>query len=142
MKLFVFLICSMCSMVLFHHVDATSYQFDIRQSLATIDLLLKAGLSTLKVHVSSLFQSTSGKIPIDGTPLIMNYFAHDCDIHIGRKRMLLDKIISCEAEVTEAVTKTSNTCVASSQTEAVQCAVKKILEKIKSDAEKDKNSTY
>lgn len=58
----VFLICSMSSMVLFHHIDATSYKFDLRQSLATINLLLKAGLSNLKVHVTSLFESSSGQV--------------------------------------------------------------------------------
>ncbi|XP_064596543.1 uncharacterized protein LOC135463155 [Liolophura sinensis] len=77
--------------------------------------------------VTSFFGGQSGDMPLEGTQMKLHYNVHHCTLHFG-KRFLASK--HCKAEVSEAHTKTSESCTEGSQEKALKCAVKKEVTKL------------
>ncbi|XP_029635825.1 uncharacterized protein LOC115211078 [Octopus sinensis] len=118
--------------------------FDVQQTLAKIREVLEKGFGNKFKKffhgITKFFKEINGKFVIDGTPLVITFFADDCEMKITGKRGLFE--VKCPADVTEIITQTKRHCEKSSQISAVQCATKMVLEEIEKNIEIGKISGF
>ncbi|XP_046547172.1 uncharacterized protein LOC124257197 [Haliotis rubra] len=94
-------------------------------SLLVDKLGLDKLISTFVGNVAAFFNGKTGTIPLDGTPLVLNYNIHKCSLHFG-KRFLIKHIAEerCKAEVCEnKITKSCKSCEKGHQDDALKCAL-------------------
>ncbi|XP_029635693.1 uncharacterized protein LOC115210997 [Octopus sinensis] len=114
--------------------------FDVQQTLTKIKEILENGIGDkLKkfFKLKLILFPESGKFEIDGTPLVITFFADNCELKIIGKRSPFE--MRCPADVTEITTLTRRHCVKSSPKSAVECATKLVLEEIQKNIETGKN---
>ncbi|XP_014772380.1 uncharacterized protein LOC106870724 [Octopus bimaculoides] len=107
--------------------------FDVQQTLTKIKEVLEKGLGDKLKKFFKLIFPESGQFQIDGTPLVITFFADNCEVKIVGKRNPFE--VRCPADVTEIITLTSRHCVKSSQKNAVECATKLVLKEIQKNIE-------